>query len=171
MDNLSINTKRLKLTPLETSDHSLFLDINTDPFVRRYLWDDEMITSEMVGEILEINQKHFQEDQYGLWKILNTDQTIIGYVGLWHFFDEAQPQLIYALLEPFTGKGYAHEAGLAIIEYTFKRLKFKYLLAATDEPHLASQKVALGLGMTLVGTKTIDGKPTLFYRIEKNKSA
>ena len=39
----------------------------------------------------------------------DTDITI-GMVGLWEFFDEPQPQLLYALLPEHTGKGIADEA-------------------------------------------------------------
>ncbi len=164
----SLTTTRLQLTPFVLEDKVLFLNMNIDPYVRKYLWDDEIIDKRAATEILVQNQKHFQEDQYGLWKInLKNDDQVIGYVGLWYFFDEPQPQLIYALLEPYTKRGFALEAAKSIIDYAFERLDFNYLIAATDEAHQASQNVALSLGMRLFETRTKNGKPTLFYRIEK----
>ena len=66
--------------------------------------------------------------------MLKETNEVIGYTGLWYFFNEKQPQLIYALLKQFTKRGYALEASKAIIQYSFNTLGFQYLIAATDEP-------------------------------------
>lgn len=166
---LEIITKRLTLTPFQAEDLDLFLQINRDPFVRVYLWDNMIIDRDTAREILKTNQKQFELSQYGLWKIRKVDHNeTIGYTGLWYFFDEPQPQLIYALLPSFSKQGFATEAAQAIIDYAFDSLGFSYLVAATDEPHLVSQKVAQRLGMSFVEKRTEEGKPTLFYRIEKS---
>lgn len=91
---------------------------------------------------------------------------LIGYTGLWYFFNEDQPQLIYALLKQFSKRGYAHEFSKAIIRYSFENLGFKYLTAATDEHHLESQKVAKGLGMKFQEKRIENDKPTLSFSIE-----
>lgn len=160
-------TKRLQLNPFQKEDLDLFHHINTNPFVRQFLWDDTVISRNTSQEILEINQTQFEQSQCGLWKIsIKDSSTIIGYTGLWYFFDEPQPQLIYALLPDHSQQGFATEAAQAIIDYAFKELHYTYLIAATDEPHLASQKVAQRLSMPFVEKKMEDGKPTLFYRID-----
>ncbi|MEM9984362.1 MAG: GNAT family N-acetyltransferase, partial [Bacteroidota bacterium] len=107
-------------------------------------------------------------DNFGIWKVnLKETDELIGYTGLWYFFDEQQPQLIYALLKQFTKQGYALEFSKVIIEYSFKTLDFEYLIAATDESHLESQKVAKRLGMKFHEKRIEDDKPTLFFKIEK----
>lgn len=167
--NFTINTERLELIPFSKRDTSLFHKLNNDTFIRKYLWDDELIDAELATSIIEQNDTHFTDDQFGLWKIQRKeDDLIIGYSGLWYFFDEPQPQLIYALLEEFTGKGYATEASTSIVEYAFNQLGYNYLVAATDEPHMDSQNVALRLGMSLYEQRIENGKPTLFYRIERS---
>ena len=63
---------------------------------------------ETAKHIVSRNQKQFQDENCGLWKIQHTEnKTIIGYTGLWYFFEEDQPQLIYAMIEPFTRQGFA----------------------------------------------------------------
>lgn len=171
MNAFILETERTTLTPFERQDMQLFHALNTDPFVRKFLWDDEEISPRMAEEIMEINEQHFKEDQYGLWKIiLKSGNEVIGYTGLWYFFDEPQPQLLYALLEKFTGQGLATECAHKVTEYAFDTLGFKYLIAATDEPHLASQKVAQRIGMRFTEKRTEHNKPTLFYRIDKGKN-
>ena len=166
--NLTINTKRLVLTPFCIDDVELFHQLNINSYVREFMWDDEEITLDTAKEIMQRNERHFEEDGFGIWKVVlkETDE-LIGYTGLWYFFNEKQPQLIYALLKQFTKRGYAHEFSKAIIRYSFETLNFKYLIAATDEPHIESQKVAKGLGMKLFEKRIENEKPTLFFRIEK----
>jgi ribosomal-protein-alanine N-acetyltransferase len=89
-------------------------------------------------------------------------------VGLWEFFDEPRPQLLYALLPDYLGKGIAAEASREIIRYSFDTLGFNYLCASCDTPNEASHKVAERLGMVKTREETINGKPITFYRIENN---
>ena len=163
-----LESDRLLLQPWTMKDLDSFHQLNTDPFIRRFLWDDEVITYDLAREVMETNVKHFEESRFGLWQIfLKGDQVLAGYTGLWYFFDEDQPQLMYALLEEHTGNGYATEASKIVMEYAFAELGFKYVLAATDEPHQESQRVALRLGMKFVQRRIENGRPTLFYRIDK----
>ncbi len=165
-----MKTQRLELQPFKPADQALFLSINQDPFVRKFLWDDEIIDEAMAREIMAKNEELFSDHGYGLWKmVLRDTKEVIGYTGLWFFFDEPQPQLIYALLEAHSGQGYATEAGRAIIDYAFGSLGFEYLLAATDSPHTASQRVAERLGMNFVEERVEDDKFTRFYKIKKEQ--
>lgn len=162
-----IETERLVLMPFEMNELELLHETFTHPFVRKFLWDDEVIPVDRTKEILMINEKHFERDGYGLWKVmLREDSTFTGFVGLWVFFEEAQPQLLYGLLPQYSGQGYATEASKAIIEYAFDELKFSYLDAACDAPHAESKNVCGRLNMKLLEEKEVNGKPTAFFRIE-----
>lgn len=168
METLKLSSPRLLLTPFPSDELELFHQMNSSAFVRQYLWDDEVISIELAEQILDQNTQHFQEDQFGLWKITTkTTGDFVGYAGLWFFFDEPQPQLIYALNETSAGNGYATEAARLIIHYAFEQLKYDYLIAATDEPHKSSQAVASRLGMEKTSTESKDGKATVFFRLEK----
>src|SRR5687767_5346438 len=105
-----MKTKRLTLFPLAQNDLGIFQEINVNPHVRKYLWDDAIMPQDFFENIMKRVDAHFKKDGWGLWKIMDHDNTIVmGYVGLWLFFDEHQPQLLYALHPDFTGKGYATE--------------------------------------------------------------
>ena len=159
---------RITFYPLTIDDHLYFHKLNTDSHVRRFLWDDKVISSELALEILEKNTRYFEKHDFGLWKMKSkVNRALIGYAGLWYFFEELQPQLIYVIDRKYTGLGYASEASRQIITYAFNSLSFEYLIAAMDSDHLASQKVASEAGMKFTEEKMIDGKRTFFYRIEK----
>ncbi len=66
---VDLSTERTNLTPFSEEEIGLFHQINTDPFVRRYLWDNKIISQENCQEILEQNQRHFREEGFGLWKV------------------------------------------------------------------------------------------------------
>jgi [ribosomal protein S5]-alanine N-acetyltransferase len=160
-------TGRLTLVPFESHDLALLHRTFTDPFVRKYLWDDEIISLEQTRDILQTNDVHFEKDGWGLWQIrCQADDTYAGVAGLWLFFGEDQPQLLYGLLPDQTKKGYATEASRAVIRYAFEQLSFSYLVAACDTPNTDSRKVCGRLHLEWVEEKEMKGRPTAFYRLE-----
>nr|WP_255518006.1 GNAT family N-acetyltransferase [Fulvivirga sp. M361] len=112
-------------------------------------------------------EERFNQDNWELWKIINSsNRNYMGYVGLWCFFDEDQPQLLYALLPEHTGNGYATEASQEVVQYAFKYLNFDYLIATMAKPNTGSVNVCKRLGMDFEEEKEVEGKPTLFFRLE-----
>jgi [ribosomal protein S5]-alanine N-acetyltransferase len=165
---LELRTERLTLRPVGFSDFEVFYQILTNEFVRRYLCDNEILPPDVIESFIIESRKDFAEKAGGLWLIiLNDTSEIIGLTGLRTFFDEPQPQLLYALLPKFTGRGLATEAAQKIIDYTFSQLNFSYLEASCDAPNVTSRKVAEKLGMKKLKEETINELPTIFYRLEK----
>lgn len=161
-----LETDRLNLIPFETADLQLLYQTLTDPFVRRYLMDDEIISYEKAQEFILINEQSFTKSRWGLWKLMLKEQvTYAGFAGLWCFFGEEQPQLLFALLPDQIKKGYANEASKAIIDYAFNKLLFKHIIAACDTPNTASKKVCEKLDMKQTEEKEINGHPTTFYQL------
>ena len=118
-----LHSERLQLTPFNKRDQELLHNIFIDPHVREFLWDDEIVPESQTEEIIDINEKQFKNEYSGLWKIqLHNSHKIMGFVGLWYFFNETQPQLIFGLMPDFTGKGYATEASACITNYAFNTL-------------------------------------------------
>ena len=158
----------MKLIPFALSDTNSLYQTLTDPFVRKYLMDDEVISYEKAKEFIHTNEKQFEEQGCGLWRILVKEATIYaGFAGLWTFFDEEQPQLLYGLLPANLKNGYATEASKAVVDYTFTALNFSYLIAACDTPNADSKKVCVRLDMVEFEEKEINGNTTTFYRLEK----
>lgn len=164
---LQLESQRLLLKPILASQLDTLHKIFIDPYVRKYLYDDRIFSMQQVEEMLLESQKLFDEQKFGLWFIETKDnQKIVGFAGLWYFFAEKQPQLVYALLPEATKKGYATEASTRILEYCFNDLGYQYLLASCDKPNLESQKVALKIGMKAVEERIINDNPIIFFKIE-----
>ena len=152
---------------MNRNDLEIFHKTNINPSVREFLWDNQEIPESLSAEVIKEVEERFNQDNWGLWKVINSSNSnYIGYVGLWCFFDEDQPQLLYALLPEHTGNGYATEASKAVVRYAFKQLGFNYLIAAMDKPNTGSVNVCKRLGMDFGEEKEVEGKPTLFFRLE-----
>jgi ribosomal-protein-alanine N-acetyltransferase len=165
---VNLRTQRLTLTATTDNDFTSLTTIVTNDYVRKYLFDDEVLEPLQITDILFRSINSFQQKAYGLWLIrYNDHDETIGMVGLWEFFEEPQPQLLYALLPEHTGKGIATEASRAILHYCFDTLGFKYLNGSCDTPNVSSHKVATRLGMVMTKQDEVNGKPITFYRIEK----
>ncbi len=161
-------TDRLSIMPFLEGDLPLLHRIFADPFVRKYLWDDIAVPEDQVADILRVNHMLMEKRRFGLWKISRkADGQVIGFTGLWYFFEEPQPQLIYGLLPDHTGQGYATEAAGKIVAYAFEDLGYSYLIAATDPPNTDSHAVARQLGMKLTETVEKAGKLTNIWRLER----
>lgn len=168
VSDLIFETERLVLKPMLSNEIDLLYAILTDRYVRRYLCDARVLPLETVEKMLAQSQETFAKQNFGLWVArIKNELTPIGFVGLWYFFEEPQPQLAYALLPQFTKNGYATEAASKIIEYCFSELGYHYLIASCDEPNYESQKVARRIGMKRIERKIINGNPLLFFKLEK----
>jgi len=165
---ITLQTERLNLIPFTKEDQDEVYQVFTDSYVRKYLWDDEIIDLSIVEELMIANENHFTKDKWGIWKIVSLqDNAFMGFAGFWLFFDEVQPQLVAGLFEPFTGQGYANEASQAVIEYAFKELNFTSITAAMDAPNADSIRMVRNLGMKFKESKIIDNAPTLFYELQQ----
>ena len=168
MKTLHLKTERLLLPPVTLADLSDLHTLLTEKQVRKFLFDDQEIPLSQTDEILHRVSDTFREKGYGLWfcRRRSTDERG-GIVGLFDFFSEDQPELLYALLPPWQGQGFATEASRSIIQYAFEELGYAYLTASCDAPNVKSIAVLERLGMRRFEEKLIEGKPLVFYRLDR----
>lgn len=165
---MELQTERLLLRPVREDDFEMLYNIFTNEAVRKYLLDDIIVSADQVKGFIAASLHTFQLKSYGLWLLTekSTGETV-GVAGLRHFYGEEQPQLLYALLPQFTGRGYATETATRIIAYSFEQLLFDYLIATCDVPNQASHNVAQRVGMKKKGEEVVNGLPLVFYEIRK----
>jgi RimJ/RimL family protein N-acetyltransferase len=80
---------------------------------------------------------------------LRTDGRVIGMID--PRIEGPQVGIGYCIARGFWGKGYAPEAGRAIIEWTFQQPTLYRVYATTDVKNLASQRVLEKVGMQREG--------------------
>jgi RimJ/RimL family protein N-acetyltransferase len=168
MDKLQRETERLRLTPVTLADLSGLHAIFTDQQVRKFLFDDQEIPLSQTREILHRVWDTFREKGYGLWFCRKKSvHGGAGIVGLFGFFSEDQPQLLYALPTALQGQGFATEASRSIIQYAFEELGYSHLTASCDAPHIKSIAVLERLGMRRFKEELVEGKRLVFYRSDR----
>jgi len=157
-----LETSRLRLSPCSLEDTENIHALWINGHVRRFLFDDRIISPEEARSFVEASLANFEEYGFGLWLVFTLNSHPIGFVGLLRTGDEA-PQLIYGIHPDHCGTGYATEAAGAVLRYSFESLGLSQVNADVDEPNLASVRVLEKLGMKQVQREIVKGRPLLYF--------
>ncbi|NER83670.1 MAG: GNAT family N-acetyltransferase [Leptolyngbya sp. SIO1D8] len=162
----SLRTERLNLRPCQMSDLDAIYQLWTEADVRRFLFDDRRITHEEAKSFIETSVMSFARYDYGIWLFFDhqSDQ-IAGFSGLLHSL-HSSPSLIFGTQPQLWGQGYAKEAALSVLRYTFDVLGLKKIEADVDEPNQASIRVIEALGMSRTRRAIVNKRPLLYYEIQ-----
>ncbi len=166
---VALVTRRLRLRPWTTADRAALHRIWTDPDVRRFLWDDQIIGRERADSTARLGLEAASEPGLGFWMIEPSGRgASIGFVGLWRRVEPGMddPELLYGLLPVWWGKGFATEAAGRALERAREVGGFSRVVAATDPPNTASIAVLERIGMRYERTGTLEGRETVFYVID-----
>ncbi|WP_428263502.1 GNAT family N-acetyltransferase [Haliangium sp.] len=148
-----LRSPRLRYRELADDDLGDFHALVLDEHIRRYLMDGEVVDRGWCRDAIAVSTALFTDRGVGLWLISEpTAEAAIGFCGFHVFPDiEPEPQLLYALLESVTGRGYATEAAKACMEYARSHAGFGEIRAGVDEPNQASMRVLEKLGFAPCG--------------------
>ena len=160
-----LRTSRLALQPFRPDDVDALHALWTDPAVRQYLWDDEVITRSRALEVVEGAIAAGSATGVGMWTLRELDaaDVVIGFCGLRHLARAQAVELLFALLPQWWGAGLAVEASTAVLRYAFTDLDLTRVLAGADPPNTRSFAVMERLGMTPLGDTVADA-PAYFRR-------
>jgi len=144
-------TTRLLFRSHQAQDKEEFIQMHTDPEVRRYVggqaWSLEKARHRFRSQYLGKPSR-----TYGLWAtVLKEEQKYIGCCGLRAAQKEKAAHLAYYLARPYWGKGIASEACTAFIDLAFTRLRLSRLLADVDEGNAVSRHILEKFGFNVVG--------------------
>jgi ribosomal-protein-alanine N-acetyltransferase len=163
----SLATQRTELRPLTTADLDRAHALWTDASVRRYLWDDLVISRETAADVLRASDADFARRGFGLWGVYDrATGGLAGFCGC-RSSEAHAPELMYGLLPAWWGRGLAVDASAAVLDHVLLVLDCPEVVAATDPPNAASIRVMEKLGMTFERRGTLNGLDTLFYRLSR----
>jgi ribosomal-protein-alanine N-acetyltransferase len=163
----AIETARLRIRPYRASDLDDLYRLWTDPDVRRYLWDNEIIPREIAMQALEASITSTREHGFGHWAVCPRESdTLIGFCGFRFLDDTTEIELLYGLAPPHWGKGLATEASRAMLRWGFAEHGFPRVIAITDVPNTASIRVMERLGMTFLERKIHHDLDSVFYVLQ-----
>ncbi len=148
-----LETKRLQLREMNLSDlEALRIMLQDEKVMYAYngAFNDEDTMIWMQKQL-----QRYKEYGFGLWGVFNKKSSeMIGQCGItMQEYKAAQvPEIGYLLAYKHWHNGYAIEAATACREYGFSTLHFDALYSIIRDTNIASRKVALRNGMSLIDT-------------------
>ena len=126
-----------------------------DDHVRRYLMDGQLFPREWSEERVRDSASLFDRRGVGLWLVRHAEtDEVVGFCGFLEIPSlHPEPQLVYALFERFTGRGYATEMAHASIAEARRHPGFGTIVAGVDEVNAASVHILEKLGFRRVATQ------------------
>ena len=149
-----VRTDRILLRPWTRDDVDALHALWTTPELRRYLWDDTVITLDTAKQLVESHLATANGCAIGYWvlhippPISLSAAPIAGFCGSRFIDDGPEIELMYGLQAQHWGKGLATEACMAALDYLWRSTDYPQVYARTDPPNDKSVLVMLRLGMT-----------------------
>ena len=166
--NMIIHSARLLLRNLRVSDSPFVYKLLNSPTWLQQIGDRNVRTlDDAVDYIRHSPSRSYGKSKYGLKAVLLRDSnTPIGVCGLIQRDYLTQPDLGFAFLPEYAGKGYGHEASVAILSQPGIRWP---VYAMTGQDNQASQGLLKKLGFHEEGTFLMppDQFECLMFRLDK----
>jgi RimJ/RimL family protein N-acetyltransferase len=148
-------SERLTYQPVTLESVDDFHELVEDAHVRRFLMDGQLFPREWSEQRVQDSINLFERRGVGLWLARQRESdALVGFCGFLEIPSvHADPQLVYAMFERFTGMGYATEMTRTAIAEARRQRGFETIVAAVDEENVASVRVLRKIGFRQVSTQ------------------
>ena len=149
-----LKTERLVIRPFTSKDAEFILRLLNESSFLRHIGDKEVRTlNQAVSYLLDGPIRSYGLHGHGLMRVEIRETGVpIGMCGLLRRQPTQDPDLGYAFLPEFWGKGYAIEAAAAILEASVRVLGFLRILALVSPGNARSILLLQKLGFILAGS-------------------
>ena len=159
-----IETARLVLEPLDDSRLEEYVALTSDPEVMRWWAPGGAFTRGEAERNFAASLAQLRELGFGRRRI------VLAETGAGVGFTETKPwrdeiELGWMLTPSAWGRGYATEAGRAIRDEAFERLRLESVIAVHHPANLASRRIIEKLGLTFEREIGTDDWPLPLYRL------
>ena len=159
-----LTTERLILRRFKPSDEDEFVEILTHPSVYKFLGDGKGITIER-SKIAMLNYMFSR----GIFAVCEKESgDLIGYSGV-RPLPNGEIELLYGFIPNAWGKGFATEAGIAVLEYAKENFDIETLIAIAYPKNLGSNGVIKKLGFEYQGQEEYFGNMLEKYTLNLSK--
>jgi len=172
----TIETSRLRLRPLASSDLPDLIGLDSDSAVMRYVGSPAGVRPRAEIEERARTRIHESEegahDPLGFWRIEGrSDGVFHGLAALIRMPTGADVELAYRLARTAWGHGIATEAGRALVAHGLGSLGLPRLVAVTYPDNHASQRVLDKLGFERRGLTEYKGVRTTYHVLTRDRWA
>ncbi len=158
-------TKRLTIREYLPEDMDTLINHLFDEQVALYI---PKRTREERVAIFENNLKHYQTTKtHGMWGIFNKTNEFIGGCLLRPYNDAPDTlEIGYSIQPKYWGQGLATEMIAALVRYGFTEDRIKQLVAVTELPNIASQRVLVKNGF-MRGENIMEDVELAFFKLPR----
>ena len=163
------DTERLTLRHFEAVDADFIVRLLNDPSFIRHIADKQVRTREDAVRYLETGpMASYLAHGFGLNLVqLKGEGTPIGMCGLVKRDELDRPDLGYAFLPAFCGRGYAFEAATAVLEQGMAAHSLDSVLAVTLPDNTRSNRLLCTLGFSAKGAVNLYGARNTLYEYRR----
>lgn len=172
-DMPKLTTQRLVLRPIRPADVDALHQFWTDPAIRKYLWDNEVISRETVVDIVRDSEQCFRDLGSGLFavELAEAPGRLAGFCGLRRMGSGSDVELLYGILPRYWGEGLVSEAVREVLRHGLEECGLNRIMGATDTPNQRSVRVMQRVGMVFEERRQHKGLDTVFYSISPKELA
>ncbi len=152
-----LETKRLNIRSLRTSDEKVFIEMASDGSLTEIYGDCSEChkwMGEFISDAIKLEQEDNPFNEYLAFAIEDKIRNIvIGSVGSSYYEDFSEVGVTYFIGADYRGNGYAAEALQCFADYMFTGYNLKKLVATVRVANIASCKTLEKAGFSVVETK------------------
>jgi len=161
-------TERLIIRQFDLSDTDFILRLlNEDSFIRHIADKNVRTQEDAINYLTNGPISSYQTYGFGLYLVLlKGEKSPIGMCGLVKREELDLPDLGYAFLPEFCGKGYASEAAELILKEEMSTHSLERILAITFPDNSRSNNLLKNIGFSLKGTMELHGLKNNLYEYQ-----
>lgn len=162
-------TQRLSLKPSDLNDAAFILELFNTPKWIKYIGERNVNTVEDAKQYIGNRMvTQYKSLGYSNFTVINTaDQQKMGTCGVYTRDGLDIPDIGFAFLPAFEGKGYAFEAASKVLALAKNKFKLSKVSAITTRENLSSQKLLNKLGLVFKKIVHIPNDPEDLLYYEK----
>lgn len=169
MQDIIIETNRLFLRQMRHTDAPALAGVLCDSESMRYY--KRPFDMERVHAWIDWCLESYKNNGYGLWAVvMKSDLKCIGDCGITKQVvdGESVDEIGYHILPSLCCKGYATEAALAVLNYSFSKIGLNRVVSYMHESNMASRRVAEKMGMQMIKSFVKNDLPQVLYAINED---
>ena len=165
---IRLETARLKLVPLDARWRDDVCDMFNDPRIAEWLFLTGPPTREQLDKRIEAGETFWREHGFGLFAVLDkSDDRFVARVGALTTPETGRIEIAWSTAREAHGKGFATEAAIAAIDFTFARAKLPKLDCYLRPDNAASRRVAEKAGFRYQDTRYLYDRILRYYELPR----
>lgn len=141
-----IHTNRCRISNIKDNDYEDVRKLYFNKKVREFLGG--IVDKEKYDDNFKNMMDANDNSLYWVIRHIDTNE-FVGLVSIDKHHDDLNTELSYQFIPEWWGKGYAEEVIKKVINYAFKNLKLKKIIAETQSANIASCKLLKKVGMDI----------------------